>query len=61
MMISLTATLAGFGPEMRVTGRVRPQARTIVDSYWRLVESTVFGARANPGGSRNRKGARRAD
>src|ERR1700722_3565658 len=47
MMISLTAMLAGFGPEMRVTGRVRPQARAIVDSYWRLVESTVFGARAN--------------
>jgi len=47
MMISLTAMLAGFGPEMGVTGRVRPQARAIVDSYWRLVESTVFGARAN--------------
>jgi AcrR family transcriptional regulator len=59
MMISLTATLAGFGPEMRVTGRVRPQARTIVDSYWRLVESTVFGARASPGGSRKRKRAQK--
>ena len=61
MMISLTAMLAGFGPEMCVTGRVRPQARAIVDSYWRLVESTVFGAHANPGGSRKRKRARRAD
>jgi TetR/AcrR family transcriptional regulator len=59
MMISLTATLAGFGPEMRVTGRVRPQAPTIVDSYWSLVESTVFGARASPGGSRNRKRAQK--
>jgi TetR/AcrR family transcriptional regulator len=59
MMISLTAMLAGFGPEMRVTGRVRPQARTIVDSYWSLVESTVFGARANRSGSRNRKRAQK--
>ena len=57
MMISLTAMLAGFGPEMRVTGRVRPQAPAIVDSYWSLVESMVFGARANSSGSRNRKRA----
>jgi hypothetical protein len=57
MMISLTAMLAGFGPEMRMTSRVRPQAPTIVDSYWSLVESMVFGARANTSGSRNRKRA----
>jgi AcrR family transcriptional regulator len=59
MMISLTAVLAGFGPEMRITSRVRPQAPTIVDSYWSLVESMVFGACANPSGSRNRKRAQK--
>jgi TetR/AcrR family transcriptional regulator len=59
MMISLTATLAGFGPEMRITSRVKPQAPTIVSSYWSLVESMVFGARTNHSGSRNRKRAQR--
>jgi TetR/AcrR family transcriptional regulator len=59
MMISLTAMLAGFGPEMRITSRVRPQARTIVDSYWSLVESMVFSASANPSGSSNRKRAQK--
>ncbi len=57
MMISLTAMLAGFGPEMRITSRVKPQAPAIVDSYWGLVESMVFGARANSAGSRKRKSA----
>jgi TetR/AcrR family transcriptional regulator len=55
MMISLTAMLAGFGPEMRVTGRVRPEAPIIVDSYWNHVENLVFGRRANSSGNRNRK------
>jgi hypothetical protein len=44
-MISLTAMLAGFGPEMRVTSRVRPEASATVDSYWSYVENMVFGAR----------------
>jgi hypothetical protein len=55
MMISLTAMLAGFGPEMRVTSRVRPETPTIVDSYWRHVENMVFGRFANASGSRDRK------
>lgn len=59
MMISLTAMLAGFGPEMRITSRARPQAPIIVDSYWSLVESMVFGACANLSGSRNRKRAQK--
>jgi TetR/AcrR family transcriptional regulator len=46
MMISLTAMLAGFGPEMRVTSRVRPETTTIVNSYWSYVENMVFGRRA---------------
>jgi TetR/AcrR family transcriptional regulator len=52
MMISLTAMLAGFGPEMRVTSRVRSDTPSTVDSYWRYVENLVFGKRANRGGSR---------
>src|ERR1700726_3925496 len=59
MMIGLTAMLAGFGPEMRITSRVKPQALAIVDSYWSLVESMVFGASTNPSRSRNRKRARK--
>jgi AcrR family transcriptional regulator len=55
MMISLTAMLAGFGPEMRVSSRVRPDAPAIVDSYWRQVENMVFGRLANASGSRDRK------
>jgi TetR/AcrR family transcriptional regulator len=57
MMISLTAMLAGFGPEMRVTSRVRLETPTIVDSYWSYVENMVFGRRANASGSNNRKRA----
>jgi TetR/AcrR family transcriptional regulator len=45
MMISLTAMLAGFGPEMRVTSRVRSETPAIAASYWRYVESMVFGKR----------------
>src|SRR5580698_735626 len=55
MMISLTAMLAGFGPEMRITSRVKPEASTIVDSYWRQVEDMVFGRSANASGSSDRK------
>jgi TetR/AcrR family transcriptional regulator len=55
MMISLTAMLAGFGPEMRVTSRVRLETPTIVDSYWSYVDNIVFGQRANASGSNNRK------
>jgi TetR/AcrR family transcriptional regulator len=57
MMISLTAMMAGFGPEMRVTSRVRLETPTIVDSYWSYVENMVFGQRVNVSGSNNRKRA----
>jgi TetR/AcrR family transcriptional regulator len=59
MMISLTAMLAGFGPEMRVTSRVKPEAPVVVDSYWAQVENMVFGRFANAGGSRDRKPAQK--
>jgi TetR/AcrR family transcriptional regulator len=60
MMISLTAMLAGFGPEMRVTSPVRSEMPAIAASYWRYVESLVFGKRANRGGSRHRGPGQRA-
>src|SRR5580704_9372362 len=57
MMIALTAMLAGFGPEMRITSRVRPEVPTIVDSYWRHIENMVFGRRAKSSGPHNRQRA----
>ena len=57
MMIGLTAMLAGFGPEMRVTSRVKPESPAIVDSYWNHIETMVFGQRVNASGSNNRKWA----
>src|ERR1700719_743378 len=47
--------LAGFGPEMRITSRVSPQAPAVIDSYWMQVENMVFGRFTNASGSRDRK------
>jgi TetR/AcrR family transcriptional regulator len=46
MMVSLTATLAGFGPEMQVTSGLSPENAKVVEAYWRLVDETVFGKHA---------------
>src|ERR1700756_3276085 len=46
MMVSLTATLSGFGPEMQVTSGLRSEDPNVVEAYWHLVEETVFGADA---------------
>jgi TetR/AcrR family transcriptional regulator len=43
MMVSLTATLSEFGPEMRVTSKLAADDPHIVTSYWRAVEKIVFG------------------
>src|SRR5438045_2301146 len=43
MMISLTATLSGFGPEMQVTSGLSSDDPKVVERYWRLVDETVFG------------------
>ena len=43
MMISLTATLSGFGPEMQVTSGLSSNDPKVVEKYWRLVDETVFG------------------
>jgi TetR/AcrR family transcriptional regulator len=54
MMVSLTATLSGFGPEMQITGGLSPEDSKVVESYWRLVDETVFGARAGEAARRGR-------
>jgi TetR/AcrR family transcriptional regulator len=45
MMVSLTATLSGFGPEMQVTSGVSAENAKVIEAYWRLVDETVFGNR----------------
>ncbi len=55
MMVSLTATLSEFGPEMHVTQRLSADRPEVVDGYWAFVERTVFGAlRAPAVGTRKR-------
>ena len=46
MMVSLTATLSGFGPEMQVTGGLSPENAKVIETYWCLVDETVFGKQA---------------
>ena len=53
MMVSLTATLSGFGPEMQMTSGLSSENPKVIEAYWRLVNETVFGADA--GGQRSRK------
>ena len=43
MMISLTAALSEFGPEMQVTSGLSSEDAVVVEAYWRLVDETVFG------------------
>jgi len=53
MMVSLTATLSEFGPEMQVTRRLSADRPQVVEAYWSLVESTVFAPRARQSTSRS--------
>jgi AcrR family transcriptional regulator len=46
MMVSLTATLSGFGPEMQVTSGLSAENPKVIEAYWRLVGETVFGKHA---------------
>jgi AcrR family transcriptional regulator len=43
MMVSLTAALSEFGPEMRVTSGQSSEDTKVVEAYWRLVDEVVFG------------------
>jgi AcrR family transcriptional regulator len=42
MMVSLTATLSEFGPEMQVTSGLSSKDPKVVETYWRLIEEVVF-------------------
>jgi hypothetical protein len=42
MMVSLTATLSGFGPEMEVVSDLSSGDSRVAEAYWRLVEEIVF-------------------
>jgi TetR/AcrR family transcriptional regulator len=46
MMVSLTATLSGLGPEMQVTSGLSAKNPKVVEAFWRLVDETVFGKQA---------------
>jgi hypothetical protein len=46
MMVSLTATLSEFGPEMQITSGLSAEDAKVTEAYWRLVDETVFGPRA---------------
>jgi AcrR family transcriptional regulator len=58
MMVSLTAALSEFGPEMRITRRLSADRPEIAQAYWSFVEQTVFGAPRAPG-PRSRSAQRR--
>ncbi|QCP52053.1 TetR family transcriptional regulator [Trinickia violacea] len=42
MLISLTSTLSGFGPEISATSNLSPSDPALADAYWRTVEQLVF-------------------
>jgi len=57
MMVSLTATLSEFGPEMRMTSGLAAEDTKVAAAYWRLVDETVFGALAQSSrGGKARRG-----
>ncbi|WGD50174.1 TetR/AcrR family transcriptional regulator [Bradyrhizobium sp. CB1650] len=43
MMVSLTATLSEFGPEMQVTSGLSSENPKVVEAYWSLVDDMIFG------------------
>ena len=43
MMVSLTATLSEFGPEMYITSRLAGDDPRVIKSFWGTVEKLVFG------------------
>jgi TetR/AcrR family transcriptional regulator len=55
MMVSLTATLSEFGPEMRVTRRLSARRPAVAEAYWAFVEQTVFGSPSPSAARRSRK------
>src|SRR5260370_224128 len=54
MMVSLTAMLSEFGPEMRVTRKLVADDPDLAASYWLAVEKIIFGGASSesPGAAR---------
>src|SRR3979490_1079683 len=55
MMVRLTATLSGFGPEMLITSGLFAENTKVIEAYWRLVDETVFGMHADGDPSRGKQ------
>src|SRR5882757_1135572 len=60
MMVSLTATLSGFGPEMQITSGLSADNTKVIEAYWRLVDETVFGVHGCGNPSRARQARERS-
>jgi AcrR family transcriptional regulator len=48
LLISLTSTLSGFGPEMRATSNISASDPTVVNAYWQMIEKLVFDRQPTP-------------
>jgi TetR/AcrR family transcriptional regulator len=59
MMVSLTATLSGFGPEMQITSGLSAENAKVIEAYWRLVDETVFGRHARAKAARVNEASQR--
>jgi hypothetical protein len=42
MLVSLTSTLSGFGPEISATSNLSTSDPALVDACWRTIEQLVF-------------------
>src|SRR5467141_1752070 len=60
MMVSLTATLSGFGPEMQITSGLSAESTKVIEAYWRLADETVFGVHARGNPARRKQTRRRS-
>ena len=60
MMVSLTAALSEFGPEMMATRRLNAERPEVVDAYWNFVQQTVFGSAPAPAPAAPRAARKRA-
>ena len=54
LMVSLSATLSEFGPEMRLTSGLSSDDPKVADAYWRLIDEMVFGREPNRDGDQSR-------
>src|SRR5712672_3351976 len=59
MMVSLTAALAAFGPEMQVTSGLSAENTKVIEAYWSLVDETVFGKHAREKPARAKEASQR--